>query len=543
MKKIFTALMTVIIMMMTLISCEKTLVWSPIVVLGEGTPYSSVVPQNENGEFGIVFGNYSPYTKAMSKNDVLLGPNQCGYDNFNMYAWKDGSAVMNPYSVKWSDNAWSYDNVDGQQLQYFDRNSMKYDFIGVISNGNESADPGEVIVTNVPAFLDNSDELTTPDELLWTSVTVEKANYASPVSLNFKHANAKMYLGFASDRDDTQIIDYTPYTPGIPGTEGTPAWDEVVEVTDYQMTATTVPVEGPTITDINISDEDIAYVNDKFTASKGFANYATNNVITGPLNEDMYAYLVSKYPALSTATLNNWNTYVTNPNMRLVHINTEGAQYNRYSAVFVNIQNVNFNTGGTTHQETIHHDAIPGEPGTPATGLEGIRVFSVSIDNDGHNIVTNHTTEATAVITDECILIQTAADDEVIVFGKPTSTVAQFNSQADITWEGSTKSPSVWYALPAANSDNGYVVKFSYTYDGVSYYDARVHIPFADSDFEQGVYYTYVVYITSKTNGTTDPNEAEEDKDEVDTDKVAISFVISVTEYSDAGVKTYTLGE
>jgi hypothetical protein len=55
--------------------------------------------------------------------------------------------------------------------------------------------------------------------------------------------------------------------------------------------------------------------------------------------------------------------------------------------------------------------------------------------------------------------------------------------------------------------------------------------------------YFNVIYITKKTNGTTDPNEAEEDKDDVDTDNIAITFAIQVTEYSDAGVKTYTLAE
>ena len=36
--------------------------------------------------------------------------------------------------------------------------------------------------------------------------------------------------------------------------------------------------------------------------------------------------------------------------------------------------------------------------------------------------------------------------------------------------------------------------------------------------------YTYVIYITDKTNGTTDPNIAIEEKNEVDTSNKAIVF-------------------
>jgi hypothetical protein len=107
-------------------------------------------------------------------------------------------------------------------------------------------------------------------ELLYATATVQKANYANGATLNFNHANVKVYVKFTSDDSETEIVDFTPYTPGTPGQA---AWDETIDVTTYQMTATTIPTLGPLTNAIDISDEDMAYVNSKYTASKGFSSY------------------------------------------------------------------------------------------------------------------------------------------------------------------------------------------------------------------------------------------------------------------------------
>ena len=85
------------------------------------------IPTNEAGECGIFFGNYVPATKATSVDGHFVGPNECGYDSFKMFAFKDGEAVMNPYTVNWNGDLWTYE-IGEQELQYFDRNSNKYDF-------------------------------------------------------------------------------------------------------------------------------------------------------------------------------------------------------------------------------------------------------------------------------------------------------------------------------------------------------------------------------------------------------------------------------
>ena len=515
-------------------------------------------PINNKGEYAIVFSNGN---RAITKS--IADPSTThDYTSFEVYAWQDGTATSwSPYTVSKSGNEWKYDETTGQELQYFDRNSEKYDFLGVITSGTVHPANGSVAlnVTGVKAFENNDDEITTPDELLWAQASVVKAAYDSEVALTFNHANAKMYIGFVSDRNDTQILDYTPYTPATPGQA---AWDEDVVTTTYSVTGKPFPAQGPVFATSVITQEDINYVNSKYSTTGTWVTYYSSSVaINGPLNEDMWSYLTSKYPTLASEDLKQWSKETThpttgvvtpgpvnNPNMKLVHMEViSGSGDSTLDGCirgwFVNVANMS-NTPTEVHT-TVHHDAVPA---TPATGCEGIRVFSVSKNSQDKNIRTAHTTEASAVLTSTCVLTQTANSgdgvDSNITFVKPATAVSQVadfdavTESTTITW-----SPTVWYALPVANPDNGYVVKFSYTYNGVNYYDARVHISATDSAFEQGKYYRYVICIGNKTNGSTDPSEATTDKDEVDTDSLPIKFTVYAQSYSNGVFKSYKLAE
>lgn len=75
----------------------------------------------------------------------------------------------------------------------------------------------------------------------------------------------------------------------------------------------------------------------------------------------------------------------------------------------------------------------------------------------------------------------------------------------------------------------------------MNYYDARVNIPATDSDFEPGCYYKYTIFIGNNTNGTTDPEIANEEKDEVDTTEKVISFNVIVTAYKEGKEIVYQL--
>lgn len=146
----------------------------------------------------IAFGHTA--TKAA----LNVGPNACGYDQFNVFSEE---AEMMPYLVKWNGSEWQYDGIGNQSLKEFKRDYQSYSFIGLISDKPGTYDNQTVKVSDVEAFL-TEDEGNTPMEYLWAGTTV--SDYTSKVSLHFNHGNAKMYIAFASDRNDTEILDYVP---------------------------------------------------------------------------------------------------------------------------------------------------------------------------------------------------------------------------------------------------------------------------------------------------------------------------------------------
>ena len=528
-------------------------------------------PTNNKGEYAIVFSNGN---RAITKS--IADPSTThDYTSFEVYAWQDGTATAwSPYTVSKSGNEWKYDETTGQELQYFDRNAAKYDFLGVITGGNIAPANGSIAlnVTGINAFENNDDETATPDELLWAQATVEKSAYDSEVALTFNHANAKMYVGFVSDRNDTQILDYTPTIPEVPEVPaGSTTTTKTGKALDMLYNGDIVYWPYASDANLSASQANNFYKNTSNYGNMGdlmdgvnaqFVYYNTSGTVTTNAwaegnKKDMYglqlATTTNKDDFVGGASENTWkDAFWANASTQIKDVfrtsyaagwrvvRIEHIAGTQYDAWLLN------NTEMTYKVTTI----TPGTPGTPEIpGINGIRVFSVSTDAvSGKNIRTAHTTEASAVLTSTCVLTQTANSgdgaDSNITFVKPAaaiSQVADFDAVTEntaITW-----SPTVWYALPVANPDNGYVVKFSYTYNGVNYYDARVHIPATDSAFEQGKYYRYVICIGNKTNGSTDPNEATTDKDEVDTDSLPIRFTVYAQSYSNGVFKSYKLAE
>lgn len=495
------------------------------------------IQTNNRGEYAIVLRNVSSTTKA----SVSAWDNYNGYDKFQLFAWNDDEAIMNPFQIEGDgsiNNDYKYEGIGSQELQYFRNTYNQYEFIGIIPNDiNATLTNNSVLVSNVESFAVDDKRIETdivmdsPKEFLYAYTNVEKVNYGSKVTLPFIHANALLKISFESDRDDTQLIDYTPYNPGTPGID---AWDETITIVVYSMTATTVPTLGPTIVSVNISDEDIAYINSKYTASKGFENYQTNNTITGNLDENMWEYLLSKYPSLSTIDTSNWASYIANSNMRLIHIDKTGKKSvdnDSYKAVFVNVQNVNWNAGTTT-QTTIHHDAVPE---VPATGIQGIRVFSADLTSDGHYIHKMHTLSTDAIISSNDITynnrimpLDSSDVKAVIPFALPETTTL-----ATEQW-----SPTTFYAIPGDSNLSYFVVKFSYIYDNKSVYDVRVPLKLTNEGLLAGKYYHYIINITSNDKGTNNPNDAEDNKNEIDVINNPIIVNITVTDYTQ-GVETH----
>ena len=528
MKKILFTILFCLLTSIGFVGCDvdnNTNIYIPPMTYWYWQPYQ----MNSNGQYGI--GGYvagAPITRAsvIQPSDVISN-----YDSFSLFMWTKDSVLNNAMFngiLNPQQGTWGY---EGNQ-HFFDNNQPRYSFLGILPKGDYTIKADSTVDISLEDFVTEGVEINEQKynkEFIVAKQTVEKANYAQGATLNFQHQNSIVRIKFETNAgNNLEILDFTPYTPG---TSAVPAWDEIIKDTtyNYSMTATTVPVEGPAITDINITDEDIAYINDKYTASKGFANYAERNVITGPLDEDMYAYLVNKYPILVTATLNNWASYVTNPNMRLVHINTEGAQYNRYSGVFVNVTNVNFN-GGTMNvtEKTVHHDAVEGkEP----TGKEGIIILpATSEDQDGKDaILSTFPEKVTANVGLNGVTYTINDTEQEIVFTK--AGVVNY----------SVYSPTNWYTFPVVHAANfGFTIKFSYTLNGETRYDARVFVPTAKCNWQPGKWYDYVIKVNSTKHGKTDPEEADEDDPKID-EEYPINVNSSVDDYTQGEVHEFTL--
>ena len=502
MMKIFTKIFAVFIAALLLFtSCDgdNLVVQQTVVITGGGlNPTSYTVPTNDDGEFAITFGGYSPATRALADG----GTSTLGYDDFNLFVWNSlGEDVMNPYLVEATgEGAYDYSQLDGQELKYFKNNTTNYEFIGVIPTTLEVSKSDDVVsAKSVEAFVVDDNRVTgtltedSPKEFLWSYKKVEKASYGTrPVELPFNHGNALLYIGFSSDREDTEILDYVPSSEGYKV---------------YTATARPTPVLGPLVG--VITDEDIEYINSRYESSLGWLSYfSTNSTFTGDLSQNMWDYLLSKHSDLENENLQNWASYVSNSNMRLVHIEKDGqttTTNDSYRGWFINVVNVNW------------EEYTEGE----SDGIPGVRVFSAKADADEGFVHESHVETATALVSSNGLSWDDlTSSTDVIEFSLPETTT--FGS---VQW-----SPSTYYSIPANSDITHFVVKFSYTYNGVIVYDVRVPLELPSEGLVSGKYYKYEIKITSTGNGVSDPSDATDGKDDIDIVDNPIIVTITLTD-------------
>ena len=72
---------------------------------------------------------------------------------------------------------------------------------------------------------------------------------------------------------------------------------------------------------------------------------------------------------------------------------------------------------------------------------------------------------------------------------------------------------------------------------GKTVYDVRVPLALPDGGLKEGYYYHYILNIKSRGNGTNDPSEATDDKDEIDTINLPIIVSVTVNDYQ-KGIET-----
>ncbi len=498
------------------------------------------IPTNPKGEYAILFSHPAPITKAQTTS--ISGT---GYDSFSLFSWNAiNDTIMNPYTViAKAEQSYQYEDVTGQEIKYFKRVADWYDFIGVIPTTHTmKLKDGAVKVEGVTSFVvdDKRSEkavnltdtlywsaglaVESPEEFLTAYKRVAKADYGNVVELPFVHQNALIFLGFSSDKTDTKIIDYVPGTPDIPAVS---AVNDTIFVQKFGANGYYNRNDNNQAS--ALTDAQVTFINSMYELHRSNGDVFTGNDWPSSTPSGCVDTLIRKTNLIPSdykmSWLNegvvffDWEKYftdngITKPTQWLnigpvVHIkkNNNGS----YTGILLNMGS----QSGTPNSLPIIIEKVPGTPAVPGKpALEGVRVFSA--DSTGvNNVPTDtlycvhipHTVTADATIdANGCVLSNRVTTDDVIQFSLPATTTLS---------ETPVWSPTTFYALTGDTNFNFIVVKLSYIYNGITTYDVRVPIHLPDGGLQPGKYYKYELYITSTSNGTNDPDEARDEKDEI----------------------------
>jgi len=579
-KNIFLAILSVL---MIAVSCAKI----------DGGYYGVYPPMNTKGEYAIVFDNPDPLTKAEK-----ISTSGNGYDEFSLYTWNSNDEViMNPFKVEATGvGAYEYDGVSGQTLQYFKNNADSYSFIGIVPATDVTLNNGTVTL-GVESFVVDDARVTgtlaadSPKEFLWARADVDKANYSQVVTLPFKHGNALLYLGFISDDSNTQIVDYTPTIPEVPASAGTPDTetytkkttkfiDELVAGSEVQVAIGFYGADSPKLTKGNPNPIYIGTNNGTWKSKDWLLS------IKDAVNAQFVYYRLNEvYNSTSkTETTEDWESADSNKNIFMMKLadgvdkaefaagndafstalkahQTDwkgGSDNGSFWAMFekaynegwrvirINVSDANANQVLVFLSSNIVKDTqvctiTPGTPATPGSpeipGLKGIRVFSAKEDaTDGYAHLA-HTKTADATVATGLTFDNRVAVTDSIQFSLPTNTIIPVGT----TENDAVYSPTTFYAIPGDAGLTHFVVKVSYTYKGTTVYDVRVPLALPAAGLEAGKYYKYIINITSIGNGTNDPDEANNEKDDIDIVNNPIQVTTTITDYENGHTQIITI--
>lgn len=560
MKSIFNFFVTAFAALLIFSSCEK------VIIVSGNNPvpypyYAYNIPQNEDGEYGIVFNGYNPATKTKAS---VVSTSGNGYDTFNLFAWNsNGTVIMNPYVVEATGaNAYDYTQAPNQELQYFSNSASNYSFVGVLPiSKTASLSNGVVTVKDVTAAVVDDGRVNgtitadSDEEFLYTYVNVPKAQYGSQVTLPFEHGNALLYLGFKSDRNDTELLNYVPGKPEVPEVPATTTTSTKTGKA-LDMLYNGEIVYWPYASDANLTSTQANnfYKNSSNYGNMGalmgvvnaqFVYYNTSGTITTNAwpegnKKDMYgvqlAATTNKDDFVGGATEDTWkDAFWSNASTQIKDvfrksysegwrvIRIENISGTQYDAWLMNNTEMTYKVITTT----------PGTPYQPAVpGIDGIRVFSASYstnyDHEAHTTVADAAISATGLA-----YTSTASSTDVINFSLPATTTLSSTA---------VFSPTTFYAIPCDADVTHFVVKLSYTYNGVTVYDARIPIALPASGLVPGKYYKYTINITSTSNGTNDPGDATTGKDDIEVNSnPAINVQVVDNDYSEGADQVITI--
>ena len=521
--------------------------------------FNKSILTNEKGEHAIVFSN-----KTLTKASVSPVSNK-GYDEFSLYTWNSNNEiVMNPYVVQAEDaDTYTYEGIGSQTLQYFKNNADSYSFIGVIPTSDATLSNGSVTV-GVESFVvddkkaeGNGVKVDSPKEFLWARTDVNKVDYNKTVTIPFKHGNALLYLGFISDDANTEIINYTPDIPGtsVPGTKTTEhakMFDLLAQgkLVGYGLTKFQGDEHGeyrgftgnyfninPYLTGNSyITQERLAelmpLVNAQFIYTDENCNLVDKWEYGVDKKDKMFLKFADGVDATEFIAGNDafWTNLTDTEKTALKNHHDSGCRIIRIERLpdgkyFAWGESYGLVVSSTARDFKVINGGTIGKAASP--GYTGIRVFSAQTDpTDGYTHLA-HTKTADATVGTTLAYDNRVTGTDVIPYSLPSPTVVPVGTtEADAVY-----SPTTFYAIPGDAGLTHFVVKVSYTYKGTTVYDVRVPLALPTAGLEAGKYYKYIINITSIGNGTNDPDEANNEKDDIDIVNNPIQVTTTITDY------------
>ena len=529
----------------------------------DGGYYGERPPMNTKGEYAIVFDNPDPLTKA-----EMISTSGNGYDEFSLYTWNSNDEViMNPFKVEATGvGTYEYDGVSGQTLQYFKNNADSYSFIGIVPTTDVTLN-NSTVTLGVESFVVDDARVTgtlaadSPKEFLWARADVDKTNYSQVVTLPFKHGNALLKIGFISDDAATEIIDYSPATPAtsVPGTKTTEhakMFDLLAEgkLVGYGL----IPNQGdyngyyagmdgnffnlnPYHGGYNYVSKDrlaelMPLVNAQFIYCDGDCNLVDKWEYGVDKKDKMFLKFADGVNGAEFIAGNDafWNNLTSEEKTKMQKYYDSGCRPIRIEK----LDDGNYFVWGesyalaswvsptsTARDFKVINGGTIGKAASP--GYTGIRVFSTQTDpTDGYAHLA-HTKTADATVGTALTYDNRVTGTDVIPYSLPSPTVVPVGTtEADAVY-----SPTTFYSLPGDTGLTHFVVKVSYTYKGTTVYDVRVPLALPAAGLEAGKYYKYIINIKSTSNGTNHPEEANDEKDDVDIVDNPIRVTVDITDY------------